>query len=234
MPCQWFGDLLCVAPALRWFPFMERLPLLFVSWKSPLEAIDADSSLKQKLRSFGDSLRGVEAAVIVSSHVPANDDNPASLVVNGRARPPLIYDFEAVPDELYALQYAGFGYPDLASRVSRQLISAGIPVRLDSERGWEHRVWMPLRELFPRGNVPVVEIGVALESGPETLFRAGEALSFLRDRGVLLMASAGATVPEELDPLCFIAGAARAGDRMTMIHDHILLGGSLDSLRLAA
>jgi 4,5-DOPA dioxygenase extradiol len=199
-----------------------------------LDALDANSSLKQKLRDFGDSLRDVDAVVVVSSHVPANGLNPTGLVVNAGARPPLIYDFESVPEELYALQYPGFGLPDLASRVSRQFISAGIPVRLDSERGWEHLVWMPLREIFPRGNVPVVEIGVALESAPETLFRAGETLSFLRDRGVLLMATAGTTVPEEIDPLFFIAGAARSGDRMTMIHDDILLGGTLESLRLAA
>jgi 4,5-DOPA dioxygenase extradiol len=172
--------------------------------------------------------------VVLTTHVPQRDQNRAALVVNGAARPSSIYDFIGYPEELYSLTYPASGYPDLAARIAGRLISAGIGVRLDSERGWEHRVWMPLRELFPKANVPIVEISASLEDGVETLLRAGEALSFLRERGILLMAVGGGVTDERFDPLFFTVGAVGSDDRVVQIHDDITVGGTERSLALVA
>jgi 4,5-DOPA dioxygenase extradiol len=212
----------------------QRQPVLFVSWKSPLQAIGEDDGLRQSLRRVGETLSAVDAVVIFTTHVPQRDVNRGALIVNGAARPSLIRDFIGYPEELYSLTYPAFGHPDLAVRVAGRLISAGIGVRLDSERGWEHRVWMPLRELFPKANVPILEIGAALGDGVEMLLQAGAALSFLRERGILLMAVGGGVTDESFDPLLFAVGAVGPDDRVVQIHDGVTFAGTESSLALVA
>jgi 4,5-DOPA dioxygenase extradiol len=212
----------------------QRQPVLFVSWSSPLLAIRENDGLRRSLRAFGKSLTGIDAVVLLTTHAPSRDGNRAALVVNGAARPSSIYDFIGYPEELYSLTYGASGYPDLATRIAGRLISAGIRVRLDSERGWDHRVWMPLREIFPDASIPIVEISASVKDGVETLLRAGEALSFLRERGILLMAVGGGVTDERFDPLFFTIGAVGSDDRVVQIHDDVTVGGTEGSLELVA
>ena len=211
-----------------------RQPVLFVSWTSPAEATGTDDGSTQRLRAFGESLNSVDAVVVASTHVPRSDADRPAFIVNGTARPSLIHDSADAPENRESMRYPAYGYPDLAMRIAGRLISAGIGVRLDSERAWEHQVWMPLREVFPKGDVPVVEISAAADLASETLLRAGEALSFLRERGILLMAVSDGATGGGSDPIFFTVGAVGSGDRVLQLHPNITVGGSETSLARVA
>ncbi len=52
---------------------------------------------------------------------------------------------------------------------------------------------MPLRLLFPDAEVPVAQVSVQPELGPQHAYRVGEALRPLRERGVLILGSGSIT-----------------------------------------
>jgi hypothetical protein len=60
------------------------------------------------------------------------------------------------------------------------------------------------------------------------------ALSFLRERGILLMAVAGGPSGDRFDPLVFALGAARPEDRVVELHDAAHDGRRAKTLALVA
>jgi 4,5-DOPA dioxygenase extradiol len=165
---------------------MPGAPALFVSHGSPMFAIDS-GEYGEALRRFGERIPRPAAIVIVSAHWEA----PWPIRVNAAARPPLIYDFGGFPKALYELTYPARGSPPLAGEVVRLLSDAELPAEPDPTRGWDHGVWIPLRLLYPKASVPVVEVSLPVPREPQTVLQMGAALAPLGRRGILLVGSGG-------------------------------------------
>ena len=161
-------------------------PLLFVSHGSPMAAVEEDG-YADALRSFGRSLGGVRAVVVVSAHW----QEAVPVRITAQERPPLVHDFLGFPPALYALDYPAPGAPDLARDLAAAVGRAGLPSVLEEERGWDHGVWIPLRRILPGADVPVVQVSLPAGPGPEGLARVGAALAPFRREGVLLVGSGG-------------------------------------------
>jgi 4,5-DOPA dioxygenase extradiol len=76
-------------------------------------------------------------------------------------------------------------------------------------RGFDHTTWMPLKSLFPRADVPVLELGYPFPSAKDG-FELGRKLAPLRDEGILFVASGGMTHNLAAGPTPGDPGAARA------------------------
>ena len=168
------------------------LPALFISHGAPLFAIDAGESgpaltrLGQQLKQqAGAGLRGV---VIMSPHWTAR--SPA---VMSTEQPQTWHDFGGFPPELYQLAYPAAGAPDLAAEVGVLLRGNGIEAQSDPKRPFDHGAWVPLMHLFPRADVPVVQLALPAGWGPAQVFAMGQALQPLRERGVLLVGTGSMT-----------------------------------------
>jgi 4,5-DOPA dioxygenase extradiol len=101
---------------------------------------------------------------------------------------PLLYDFYGFPESYYQTQYPAPGAPALAARVRDLLRANHMEVAQDPDRGLDHGAYVPLVAMYPRADVPVLQISLPrLDTGE--LFKLGQALAPLREEQVLVFGS---------------------------------------------
>lgn len=105
---------------------------------------------------------------------------------------PLFYDFYGFPQRYYEVQYPAPGAPQLAGEVEKLLADAGQRVSRDESRGLDHGAYVPLVEMYPDADVPVLQISMPTLD-PRQLFDIGRRLAPLRDQGVLIVGSGFST-----------------------------------------
>ncbi len=173
------------------------LPTLFVSHGAPLFAIEAGESGPalarwgaglQALRAADGQQPALRAVVVMSPHWTA----PGARVMT-HPQPPTWHDFGGFPPALYELQYPAPGAPALAEQVLGLLARAGIAAEADARRPLDHGAWVPLLHLFPRADVPVLQVALPQRWGPAEVMALGAALAPLRAQGVLLLGSGSMT-----------------------------------------
>jgi 4,5-DOPA dioxygenase extradiol len=164
-----------------------RLPSVFISHGAPTLVTDKVPA-HQFLGAYGERLGKPTAIVVLSAHFPA-----IGAAVTAAENPATIHDFGGFPDELYAIEYPAPGDPQLASAVAGLLQNGGIGCRLDATRGFDHGTWVPLLLMYPDADIPVVQVSHDPRRGTDYHYRLGQLLSPLRDEGVLIIGSGGAT-----------------------------------------
>lgn len=164
-----------------------KTPILFVSHGAPDALLNAPETLSC-WREIAAKIVTPSAILVISAHWEAR-----VATVSLATAPETIHDFSGFPRELYDLRYPVLGSPALAERVVSVLSAAGIAVETHPSRGLDHGAWVPLSVLFPKGNIPVVQLALAHNSSPSDNFKLGQALSALRAEGVLIVASGAIT-----------------------------------------
>jgi Catalytic LigB subunit of aromatic ring-opening dioxygenase len=162
-------------------PAGERMPVVFAAHGAPM-LLD-DRGWVSELFAWAQAMPKPRSILMVSAHW---EERPATL---GATRPvPLVYDFYGFPERYYQTTYPAPGAPDLSSRVRQLLSTRRIAFKDDPQRGLDHGAYVPLLAMYPAADVPVLQLSLpALE--PQELLRLGQALSPLRDEGVLLFGS---------------------------------------------
>ena len=148
----------------------------------------ADSAARRFLSGLGERLPRPSAVVVLSAHHDAE-----RVEVTSGARPSTIYDFGGFPRELYELRYPAPGAPELAARVRAMLAAADIDAVLEPTRGFDHGAWIPLRLMYPSADLPLVQVSIDSTRDAAWHLALGRALGPLREEGVLLIGSGGAT-----------------------------------------
>ncbi|MFD2113618.1 DODA-type extradiol aromatic ring-opening family dioxygenase [Thiorhodococcus fuscus] len=104
-------------------------------------------------------------------------------------RPDLIYDYYGFPEESYEIQYPCPGEPRLAERIHALLAEAGIPSKLDAERGFDHGLFVPLKLMYPEADIPCVQLSLVNDLDPTAHLAMGRALRGLEDENLLVIGS---------------------------------------------
>ena len=162
-------------------------PSLFISHGSPMLALEPGAS-GPALARLANELPTPKAIVIISAHWESRD-----LRVSSGEHPETWHDFGGFPAALFAVQYPAPGAPQLATEVAELLAASGFPATLDERRPFDHGVWVPLSLMYPHADIPVVQVSLPSQAGPELQTRIGHALSSLREQGVLLIGSGSIT-----------------------------------------
>ena len=204
------------------------LPSLFISHGSPMLALEPGAS-GPALTRLANELPRPKAIVLVSAHWESPD-----LRVASHHAPETWHDFGGFPPALFAVQYPAPGDPALAARIVQILADKGLPARLDANRPFDDGAWVPLSLMYPAADIPVVQVSLPSQLGPQAQTEIGRALSTLRNEGVLIIGSGSITHnlreldwhagPESVEPW---AKAFRdwmietlASDDETMLHDY--------------
>jgi aromatic ring-opening dioxygenase catalytic subunit (LigB family) len=103
--------------------------------------------------------------------------------------PPMVYDYYGFPEHTYRIKYPAPGSRTVAARVVQLLKGAGITVKEDAERGFDHGTFVPLAVMYPQAQIPVVSLSLRSNLSASEHLRMGAALAPLRDEGVLIMGS---------------------------------------------
>ena len=156
-------------------------PSIFFGHGNPMNAL-ADNDYTRAWRAIGQSLPAPKAILSISAHwyVPETG-------VTITTSPRTIHDFGGFPAELYKVRYPAPGDPQLARRVQKML--APVPVILDEQWGLDHGTWSVLCHVFPKANVPIVQLSIDEAQTPAFHFELARRLAPLREEGVLIIGS---------------------------------------------
>lgn len=105
------------------------------------------------------------------------------------AKPGMLYDYYNFPPHTYRLTYPAPGAPVLAAKVRGLLTAAGIDSGSQTERGYDHGVFVPMKVSFPDAEVPILQLSLQADLDPALHIAVGHALSGLRDENVLILGS---------------------------------------------
>ncbi|NLD69259.1 MAG: dioxygenase [Limnobacter sp.] len=156
-------------------------PCFFMDWNPP----GAWDRMAAFLKGLRETLPARPTAIVlVSGHWLE-----PTFTLTGHERPPLIFDYYGFPPHTYELRYPAPGQPALAAQAADLLGAAGIAARIDTERGFDHGAFIPLKLMFPDADIPVIQLSLRRDMDPLAHLDAGRALATLRDEGVLIVGS---------------------------------------------
>ena len=158
-----------------------RQPVLYLSHGAP--PLADDTMWTKQLAEWSRDLHRPTAILVVSAHWEA-----APLTLGALDTVPLTYDFWGFPERYYQVTYPAPGAPELAEKVGKLLRSTDTPISHDPGRGLDHGAYVPLVEMFPEADVPVLQISMPTLD-PAELVKLGRKLAPLRDEGVLIIGS---------------------------------------------
>ncbi len=164
-----------------------RYPSVFISHGSPMHAFGEDD-FSTMLENFAGSLPKPKAVIFISAHsVSSETVHILKTEKNG-----IMHDFNGFPEELYQIQYQCNGDPALSDQISQLLIKGGFKTSMDTDSLLDHGIWIPMKHLYPKGDVPVVRVSLPLNLTPAKILKLGHALAPLREEGVMIVSSGGA------------------------------------------
>lgn len=159
----------------------DKLPVLFLGHGSPMNGIE-DNEFSASWKRLGRELPPPKAVLAVSAHWLTRGTQ-----VTAMERPRTIHDFGGFPQALFDVRYPAPGSPALAQAVQTDL--GGLEVGLDGEWGLDHGTWTLLRHMYPKADVPVLQLSIDYARPARWHYDLGRRLAGLRRKGFLIVGS---------------------------------------------
>lgn len=157
------------------------MPVLFLGHGNPMYAI-RENEFTSGFRKIAEGIPKPGLILCVSAHWET-----AGTFVTGMESPRTIHDFGGFPRELYQVQYPAAGHPAFAHEIM-QLIK-GVEIGLDHDWGLDHGAWSVIRHMYPKADIPVIQMSLDHRQPPEYHYALGKQLQSLREKGVLIIGS---------------------------------------------
>ncbi len=159
----------------------KAMPAFFFGHGNPMNALQHNAYTKGWV-SIGKEVARPNAVLAVSAHWYIRGTSITAMLA-----PRTIHDFGGFPPELYQVTYPASGDPALATRVQNLL--APISVGRDQQWGLDHGTWAVLRHVFPRADIPVVQLSIDKTQPAAFHYEVGKRLAPLRNEGILIVGS---------------------------------------------
>lgn len=160
----------------------ERMPVLFFGHGSPMNAID-ENPFTKTLNALGKTLPKPQAILVISAHWMTE-----GTWITEMPQPKTIHDFYGFPQALFDVQYPAPGSPETAKMI-REMVQHP-KIHADTEMwGLDHGTWSVLRHIYPKADIPVLQLSLHMEKPNAYHIEVGNELSKLRDKGILIIGS---------------------------------------------
>lgn len=160
----------------------QKMPVLFIGHGNPMYAIEPNV-YSQAWEALGKSLPKPKAILAISAHWLTEGTS-----VTAMEQPETIHDFGGFPQKLFEVQYPAPGSLELAKRVKTLIKSR--EVELDHQNwGLDHGTWAVLKSLFPKADVPVVQLSLDMSLSNQEHYELAKELKGLREEQILIVAS---------------------------------------------
>lgn len=168
-----------------------KLPTYFLShgggpWPFMMDQVGhlygkLDAALRDIPRQIGVTPKAV---LVITAHWEGRE-----FMLSSSAKPPMIYDYGGFPPHTYEVQYPAPGSPQLAAQVQQLLQAGGHTALLDAQRGFDHGTFSAMYPVYPKADVPIVQLSLKYGLDPQTHLEVGRLLAPLREQGVLIIGS---------------------------------------------
>lgn len=158
-----------------------KMPVLFLGHGSPMNAIE-ENEFVQGFRKISSEIEMPSAILCISAHWETKGTR-----ITAMESPRTIHDFSGFPKELYEIRYPAPGSPSLAKETSQLLTNS--PIHLDDNWGLDHGAWSVIRHLYPKADVPVIQLSLNYDKTPQQHYELASNLYQLREKGILIVGS---------------------------------------------
>lgn len=159
----------------------SMMPALFIGHGNPMNAIE-DNAFARAWADAAQDLPSPDAVLCISAHWQTTGTRVTTM-----PKPRTIHDFSGFPKALYDVVYPCPGLPGLYETIVAA--THGIRIRSDASRGLDHGAWSVLCRMFPRADIPVVQLSLDRTLSPLHHYDLGKKLKVLRREGVLIVGS---------------------------------------------
>lgn len=159
----------------------EKMPVLFLGHGSPMNAIE-ENEFVQGFRRVSQEITIPKAIICVSAHWETK-----GTFVTAMPNPRTIHDFGGFPKALFEVQYPAPGSPELAKDTKK--IVSKTKIELDEKWGLDHGAWSVIKHLYPKANIPVIQMSIDYTKDAQYHYELSKELSKLRDKGILIIGS---------------------------------------------
>jgi 4,5-DOPA dioxygenase extradiol len=175
------SDLSSLANAVRNAPSTPRMPALFIGHGNPMHAITKNPFATAWER-YGRNLPRPKAVLCISAHWET-----AGTRITAMPAPRTIHDLGGFPQELFDVVYPAPGNRELAATIVSSVTAKTI--ELDHTWGLDHGAWSVLRRMYPKADIPVMQLSLDMNMSPQQHVNLANDLALLRRRGILIVGS---------------------------------------------
>jgi len=136
------------------------------------------------MRQLPSRLNKPDVILVISAHW---EEGTATLL--GARSPSMLYDYYGFPNEAYEITYPAPGDPALANQIVELLSQNDIPARVDSQRGFDHGLYIPLKLMYPEADIPSLQLSLLRGLDPIMHLALGAALRDLINENIMVVGS---------------------------------------------